>query len=166
MPTLAAGNVKSQRPNRGFTLLELLVVLAILAFASLGVGFALRDSTQLGLEREALRLAALLESARARSQASGVMVRWHVTADGFLFDGLPPQPDPKDELPRQWELADTVAQVIDASRSDGLGAALVLGPEPIIAPQTVRLFSRSRPAQEIVLVTDGVRPFAVQQPSP
>ena len=36
----------------------------------------MRDGTQVRLEREALRLSALLESARALSQTTGVPVRW------------------------------------------------------------------------------------------
>ena len=40
----------------GFTLLELLVVVAIMALATAGVGFALRDSAAGNLEREAQRL--------------------------------------------------------------------------------------------------------------
>ena len=34
------------RPARGFTLLELLVVISIMAIATAGVGLALRDSGQ------------------------------------------------------------------------------------------------------------------------
>ena len=55
MQTSAAGNRKRQ--SAGFTLLELLVVLAIVALASAGVGFALRDSSMVQLERDAERLA-------------------------------------------------------------------------------------------------------------
>jgi type II secretory pathway pseudopilin PulG len=67
-------------------LLELLlVVLAIVGLASAGVGLALRDGTQGRLEREGLRLSALLESARARSQALGVPVIWKATHNGLCF---------------------------------------------------------------------------------
>jgi general secretion pathway protein H len=38
--------------SRGFTLLELLVVVAIIAMASAGVGFAMRDTSQVALERD------------------------------------------------------------------------------------------------------------------
>ncbi|EER57631.1 general secretion pathway protein H, partial [Acidovorax delafieldii 2AN] len=54
---------RTLRTARGFTLLELLVVISIMALATAGVSLALRDSGQTQLEREAARLAALLESA-------------------------------------------------------------------------------------------------------
>lgn len=75
--------------QHGFTLLELLVVISIIAVATAGTALALRDSSSGTLEREAERLAALLEAGRAQSRASGVPVRWHSVAGGFEFVGLP-----------------------------------------------------------------------------
>lgn len=135
------------RSHRGFTLLELLVVVAIIAIASAGVSFALRDSQATLLEREAQRLAALLESARAQSRSSGVPVRWYPTADGFKFDGVPPN-----ALPERW-LSDTT-QVVG-------GTTLQLGPEPIIGKQTVLLAATGAPDRTLRIATDGLRPFAV-----
>jgi general secretion pathway protein H len=145
MPTSAAGN-KPARPQaaaRGFTLIELLVVVAIIAIASAGVIFAVRDSAANQLEREAQRLAALLEAGRAQSRASGVPVRWLPTPGGFRFDGAP-------SLPQQW-LAPGV-QVADPT-------PLLLGPEPMIAPQAVVLSSPAAPGITLRVATDGVRPF-------
>jgi general secretion pathway protein H len=131
--------------RRGFTLLELLVVIAIIALGSAGVAFAMRDSAQTQLEREAQRLAALLESARAQSRASGQAVRWRVTPDGFRFDGLP-----TDTLPRTW-----LAPGIAASGP----ASVVLGPEPIIGRQSIVLSAAG--GRQLRVETDGLRPFAV-----
>ena len=149
----------------GFTLLELLVVLAIIALGTVGVGFAMRDGAQNQLEREALRLSALLESARARSQMTGVPVRWQPTAAGFEFSGLQPQPGEASELPKEWLSADTRASIGGHPNAQTAQLqSLLLGPEPIIEPQSVLLFSASQPDQRIRLITDGVRPFAVLNP--
>ncbi len=136
--------------HRGFTLLELLVVVAIMALATAGVALSLRDSAETQLEREAQRLAALLESGRAQARMASVVVRWHTTPTGFAFEGLPGT-----TLPTQWLGADVQATT---------SAPLVLGPDPIIGPQQVRLVSISSPARSVTLATDGIRPFSVAPP--
>jgi general secretion pathway protein H len=158
MPTSAPGSSErtaARRPSRlvtGFTLLELLVVIGIIAFASAGVAVALRDAGGDPLERDAQRLAALLESARARSRLSGQPVRWVAGDGGFRFEGLPP-----DALPHQWLAQDTVVS--------GRGV-LVLGPEPVIGPQAVTLTSADHPDRALRVATDGLRPFRVAPVAP
>ncbi len=142
------------KPN-GFTLLELLVVVAIIAFASAGVGLALRDSAATALERDGQRLAALLESGRAISRASGVPVVWRTTPDGFRFDGVPAQ-----ALPTQWLHSSTTARASNPAQT------VVLGPEPLIGPQTIVLRSSEQPNQSLTLASDGLRPFVLAAPVP
>ena len=159
MQILAAGSRNTRcAAAAGFTLLELLVVMAIVAMVSAGVGFAMRDSSQVQLDRDADRLAALLESARAQSRVMGVPVRWRATAAGFQFEGLT-NPD----QPTQWLDPDT--SVIQEAGARG-AVTLQLGPDPIIGPQALVLVSRSQPGKSVRLATDGVRPFAVQAAPP
>jgi general secretion pathway protein H len=153
MPTLAAGS-KPHRSRmqvhaapamaRGLTLLELLVVVSIIALAAAGVVVALPDPAQSRLEQEAVRLSALLEAARAQSRTRGLVVRWQGEGAEFSFSGLP-----ADTLPQHWLYPDTRVQ-------RGL---LVLGPDPLIAPQSVWLRSQSAPQLRWRVSSDGLHPF-------
>jgi general secretion pathway protein H len=124
-----------------------MVVVAIMAMATAGVSLALRDSSQTQLEREAQRLSALFEAARAQSRMTANAMHWRTTPTGFTFEGAS-----GGELPSRW-LGEDVGTAEPTS--------VVLGPEPIIGPQRVRLVSRSDPARSLTLATDGVGPFAV-----
>lgn len=150
MRTSAAGNKRRATLTRGFTLMELLVVVALIAVATAGVGFSLRDSAESALERDADRLAALLETARAQARAQGVPVVWHTPTNGtgFEFAGLPPP-----GLPRSWLNSNTRANP---------GIRVVLGPEPLMEPQAVALSSATSAGKMLWVVTDGLRPFKVQ----
>ena len=146
------------RRGNGFTLIELLVVVAIVAAASALVTLAIRDPQAATLDREAERLVALLESARAESRASGVPVAWvparatdapgaSGTRTDFRFVGLPAGL----AMPARW--------LDEATSADLLGArGLQLGPEPFIGPQRVLLRLGDR---RLELATDGLGPFAV-----
>lgn len=143
--------------QRGFTLMELMVVVAIIAIASAGVMFAIPDASATALERDAQRLAALLDSARAQSRASGLAVVWRATPEGFKFEGLPQAKNASTgemvdlvKFPTTWLSSDT--RVDESSR-------LALGPEPIIARQEVVLLNAAR---SLTLATDGIRPFAIK----
>jgi general secretion pathway protein H len=138
--------------SRGFTLLELLIVIAVIALGTAGVALAMRDSGQTVLDREAIRLAALLDAARSQSRASGVAVTWEAAVDEknqnvMRWRGL----RTKEPLPTAWLDAQTTVTA----------QTVVLGPDPVIAPQRVRLTIGSVSAD---VVTDGVGAFRVEQP--
>ena len=138
----------ARRLSRGFTLLELLVVAAIIALGTAAVSLSLRDAGQTRLEREALRLTALLEAARAYSRASGVAVRWLPTAEGFRFSG--------------WRGHDQAQRWLNPETHSQANVTLSLGPEPMLEPQFVQLGLTDSPAQSLRIATDGLRPFAVR----
>ena len=137
---------------RGFTLIELMVVVALIAVASAVVSLALRDPASTRLEHEGARLIALLEAARTEARAAGLTASWEPRAElegaeGFRFVGLPPST----ELPNRWLVPGVSAEVTGAR-------AVKLGPEPLIGAQRIVL---RLDAQSLTLVTDGLGPFVV-----
>jgi general secretion pathway protein H len=136
--------------SRGFTLLELLVVIAIIAIATAGVSLALRDSATTALEREAQRLAAVLEAGRSQSRTTGLTVRWQPAAGGFVMAS---SNTANGDAAQAWLTTGVTAQ------SQTKTPYVLLGPEPIIAPQRVRLLLDGR---SIDIATDGLQPFRIE----
>ncbi|WP_310625892.1 type II secretion system protein [Limnohabitans sp.] len=167
--------------QRGLTLLELLVVMAIIGVCLLGVSLSLRDNQQTQLEREAQRLVAVLEAARAQSRTSGIPLVWEAKPEGFVIRTPRPLsavPVPVSAIidtrapfaPRHqaWLTVGTQATVlrntITASSSSQINL-VVLGPEPILAPTRISLrlpATRSNAASTLHIGTDGLQPFHVE----
>ena len=141
---------KPRRAAAGFTLLELMVVVLIVAIASGAVAMTLRDRSQSKLEEEGARLSALLETARTQSRIVGTDVRWAPLSEGgFKFIGLPSLAT--HELPSRWLDSGTTATVVGAPQ-------LRLGPEPLLPAQRVVLHLGER---QIAVGTDGLSPFQI-----
>jgi len=170
--------------QQGLTLLELLVVLAIIGFSLAGVSLSLRDSNQTQLEREAQRLVAVLEAARAQSRTSGMALIWQPTADGFVIrPALAPNQALSNTAPfsatgntaspiatrnEPWLTNGTQATTSTATQNTNNTTPtnlVVLGPEPILAPARITLSvatsNSAKPAPSLSIGTDGLRPFQV-----
>jgi general secretion pathway protein H len=171
--------------QQGLTLLELLVVLAIIGFAMAAVSLSLRDSSQTQLEREAQRLVAVLEAARAQSRTSGIALIWQASPEGFVIrPALASNPaqggnntitsspinsaSPIAARTEKWLAMGTQAVVSTAAPSANNTAAanlVVLGPEPILAPARITLSVATansvKPTPALSIGTDGLKPFQV-----
>ena len=137
--------------QQGFTLLELLVVLTVMALGSAGVALAMRSTPQQQLQEESQRLVAWLEAARTQARSQGLVVRAKFEMDGVTVLGLPRATLAQPRL--QWLHPQTQA----------VPSELVLGPEPILPAQSIRLQHQRDPLATVLISTQGLRPFAPQQ---
>ncbi len=151
------------RAAHGFTLIELMVVVAIIAIAAGVATLSLRDPAETQLQREAARLSALLEAARTESRSMGVAVVWAPLTAADVRDGAADNSQAGDQfrfrglsadqrLPSRWLNPSVIADI-------PLAKQIVLGPEPLIGAQRIVLHLDQ---QQITLDTDGLGPFLVQ----
>ena len=150
MPTSAPGNPDTGgQSQRGFTLLELMVVVSIVALATAGVSLSLRDTSANLLEREAVRMSALLTAAHAQARTAGAPMQWRATPQGFELAGRA----------HTW-LADGTRALVTTPHAPGTLAdnTLTLGPEPMMPPQRLTLSLQGR---TLTLASDGLRPFGL-----
>jgi general secretion pathway protein H len=142
----------SRAHEAGFTMIELMIVITLIAVASAVVSLALRDPAATRLDQEGARLVALLEAARAEARADGLRATWQPRSGeeaglGFRFDGLPRSVN----FQTNWLNPGVSAQVQGAP-------AVLLGPEPMIGAQSITLRLDDK---TLTLSTDGLGPFVL-----
>lgn len=129
----------------GFTLLELLLVVAVIAITAGAAAVSVSAVSPPPVEKEAQRLAALLDVERAHSRSSGVPSFFVISASGFEVQRL------RQRLrSERWQHDSVQAESV----------RLTLGPEPVLSPQRVVLADRSGAKRWVQ--TDGIRPFTVE----
>lgn len=87
MPTSVRGTTERVRPapNRGFTLIEILVVLLLVGIVLGMVVVQLMPDDRSQLREESEQLALLLENAGLEARSSGVSLAWLPDKDGYRF---------------------------------------------------------------------------------
>ena len=122
---------------RGYTLLELLVVAAIIALAAGMLTLGVRGDESRRLREEADRLAALFTLAQSEARVNGRALLWEADLSGYRFRPLAPDAgaELREELARsrQWSL--------DIERIES--RALLFSREPLREPAEVQLATRS-----------------------
>lgn len=125
-----------QRIPRGFTLLELMVVLVIVGICTAGIGLGLGSLLDPGrqLRQEAERLAQRLQVARDEARIDGRPLRWQADANGYRFsrrEGSQWVAVQRDDLlrPQRWQAAGIAVQPAGALElsPEWIGSAWELG---------------------------------------
>ncbi|AQQ33902.1 GspH/FimT family pseudopilin [Burkholderia cenocepacia] len=134
----------ARRRTRGFTLLEMLVVLVIAGLLVSLASLSLTRNPRTDLREEAQRIALLFETAGDEAQVRARPIAWQPTAHGFQFDVSSPDGwrTLRDDLlrPRDWDGGVTGAD-IDYPGSDTRASRVVFGTESIDTPVRVTLHS-------------------------
>ncbi|SDU91932.1 type II secretion system minor pseudopilin GspH [Pseudomonas mucidolens] len=75
----------THRPQQGFTLIELMVVLLIIGIASAAISLSIKPDPLHLLRKDADRLGQLLQIAQAEARVDGRAITWRADAKGYRF---------------------------------------------------------------------------------
>jgi general secretion pathway protein H len=118
--------------GRGYTLIELLIVIAIIGIAAGVVTLSVRGDDSRRVTQEGERLAALFRMAQSEARVGGRPIYWQADLSGYRFRAAGPDAAPMaEELTRERRWPFAVRRV---ARSE-----LVFGREPLREPAEVEI---------------------------
>lgn len=152
--------------QRGFTLLELLLVIVIAGITLGLVSFNAMPSTHQALQNEAQRIALLMQLARDEAIVRNRPIAFEAAADGYRFvirDGNTWQPVEQDEMlrARQFQRPPVHLSIAPAAAGAGNSGSLriVFGREPVDKPFVLTLASGSN---AVAIHADGIGHYVVE----
>jgi len=124
--------------QKGFTLIELMVVLVIIGIASAAIGLSIKPDPLSLLRKDAERLARALEVAQAEARADGRPIRWLTDSQGYRFNRQDDQGG-VEQFSRDPQLRPTPWQSTPMQVRLDPGKSLVLDAEWIAPPLRLSL---------------------------
>lgn len=155
---------KFPRPERGFTLLELLVVMVIAGITLGAVSFNAMPSERQVLQNDAQKIALLLQSARDEAIVRNRPVAFEADAGGYRFmsrENNVWQPLLGDELlrERQFEHSPVTLSIFPLSVYQTNPLRIVFGREPVGIPFVLTLATEGA---QVAIRADGIGHFVVE----
>lgn len=129
---------------RGFTLIEILVVIAILGIAAAAAAMSISTSDARLVQEETARLGALFRIAQNEARVSGRTLVWEADREGYRFRPLDA------EAAREWS-----DEILRARRwpfpvRAVEGSPIVFGREPLLEPAQLRIATAEREARLVL----------------
>jgi general secretion pathway protein H len=151
-------------PSRGFTLLELLVVLVIAGITLGMVSFNAAPSERQALQNDAQRIALLLQLARDEAIVRNRPIAFEAEADRYRFllrDEKTWQILTQDDLlhEREFKRAPVVLSISPPSAGEAVPLRIIFGREPVDKPFVLTLSAGNA---NVAIRADGIGHFVVE----